>query len=171
MKKILTLICLCIPIYSFSQIERPITKGNSIISGGGTFKYSQYSSNLIFNPGYGYFVVDNLALGLNTTFSYTKVIQKSFIYGIGPFAKYYFNNGLFLKTETFFTKGNFIGYVNSYKTTNFSIIQGIGYSLFLNSKISLEPSLNYNYIYTKAGEFSTTNTNDFLFELKLNIFL
>lgn len=173
MRKIVTFIFLCIPMYAFCQIEKPISKGNSIISGGGTFRYSRYSQSITFNPGFGYFVIDNLAFGLNTSFNYSKISGKSYSYGFGPFAKYYFYNGIFLKAETFFSNTKYEGPFGLNKTRSVTIIPSVGYSYFLNSKISLEPSINYRYSssHYNSVNFNSTKNNDVFFELKLNLFL
>jgi hypothetical protein len=170
MRKILAIICVCIPLQSFCQIEKPITKGNVIISGGGTIEYTRYTHNFNFNPGFGYFIKDNLALGLNTTFGIVKSGYKYYSYGIGPYAKYYFNNGVFLKTETFFSSYKIVGNVTD-KSTRLTISPGIGYAFFLNSKIALEPSLNYKYSHYKNDLSNPIKDNMLFFELKLNMFL
>jgi len=184
MRKFVLIICLCIPLCSFSQVEKPITKGNFIISGGGTIEYSKYKSSdntefsrreLSFNPGLGYFIIDNFAIGLNTTFGFSKNGVKSYTYGLGPYAKYYFKNGIFLKTETFYSYNIQKATNITPKTHSLTVAPGIGYSFFLNSKISLEPSFNYSYVYTKFDEASIlpdiVKNNNIFFELKLNLFL
>jgi len=178
MRKFALIICACIPLCSFSQVEKPITKGNFIISGGGTIEYSNYNSgdmeydkrDLSFNPGLGYFIKDNFAIGLNTTFGFSKWSVRSYTYGIGPYAKYYFKNGIFLKTETFYSYNVQYATESTPKTHSLTVAPGIGYSFFLNSKISLEPSFNYSYVHYKLDEAIFKNNNIF-FELKLNLFL
>lgn len=165
-------------MYALCQVEKPIIKGNSIISGGGTIEYSKYESGIYngstrtitFNPGFGYFFIDNLVLGLNTTIGYEKTSVKYTTYGIGPFAKYYFNNGVFIKTETFYSTTKAVG-SSTHKTTSLSMAPGVGYAFFLNSRVSLEPSLNYRYNHYTSDISDSMKTNDIFFELKLNIFL
>ena len=178
MKKLFVLILLFTSLCSFSQIEKPVTKGNFIISGGGTIESihskseaTEYSSfGIYFNPGSGYFVKDNLALGLTSIISYIKISDyKSYILGIGPFIKYYFSNGVFLNFDTFFDYTHGIGNT-SQKITGISFAPGVGYAFFLNSKVSLEPSVNYKYIHSNTND-NIANDNDFFIALKLNIFL
>lgn len=170
MRKILAIICVCIPLHSFCQVEKPVTKGNVIISGGGTIEYTRYTHKFSFNPGVGYFIKDNLALGLNTTLGIAKTGYKYYSYGIGPYAKYYFNNGIFLKTETFFSSYKVVARETD-RSTNFTISPGIGYAFFLNPKISLEPSINYIYSKYKNDMTSPVKDNLLRFEIKLNMFL
>ena len=175
MKKLVLLLSLAFSITSFAQIEKPITKGNMIISGAGSIesyrsRYGDFASNtfnLSLSPGVGYFIIDNLAIGINTNFSITS--QGGYgVYslGLGPYARYYFKNGLFLNGE--------LGYDllhglknNGTKQKEYSIIPGIGYAIFLNPKVSFEPSINYRHV---NGPDSNSRDGVFL-ELKFNIFL
>jgi hypothetical protein len=179
MKKLIFLLPLMFTLSSFSQTEKPITKGNIILSGGGTFQYSNYKSDggndfgiidLSFNPGFGYFIIDNLAIGLNATVGYSKLNSyKSYSLGAGPFVKYYFNNGIFAKAEFSYTYLHGLG-SNETKIKDYSIIPGVGYAFFLNQKVSLEPCISYQYAHDNANE-TIAKMNGVLFELKLNIFL
>lgn len=180
MRKIFAVLCLCIPLQSFCQIEKPVSKGNFIISGGGTIEYTKSTlgdartstHRFNFNPGLGYFIIDNLAIGLNTTFEIEKQSVKYQTLGVGPFAKYYLNNGVFFKAETFYSSTKAIGTV-THKMTALTIAPGVGYAFFLNSKISLEPSLNYRFNNYKSDYPGSEDLKEktIFFELKLNLFL
>jgi len=179
MKKLLFLILLFAPLCAFSQIEKPVTKGNFIISGGGTIEsdhhksgsYSYSSFGFIFEPGFGYFVKDNLAIGFNSTFGYAKMSDfKSYVLGIGPYVKYYFPNGVVLNFDTSFDYTHGSGTSSSQKINGLSLAPGVGYAFFLNSKVSLEPSVNYKYIHSNTNG-NISNDNNFFIALKLNIFL
>jgi hypothetical protein len=182
MKKLIFLLPLMFTFIAFSQTEKPITKGNMIISGGGTIQFNKINTTngpdtqsldifeASFNPGIAYFFIDNLAIGLNTTFGYSKYNSyKSYSVGAGPFVKYYFNNGLFVKTDFSYTYLHGVG-SNETKIKDYSIIPGVGYAFFLNQKVSLEPCLSYQYAHDNANE-TIAKMNGVLFELKLNIFL
>jgi outer membrane protein len=180
MKKLIFLLFLAFSLNTFAQIEKPITKGNKILSGGGTiqsstsgsgsFKQSVFSLSL--NPGIGFFVINNLAIGLNTNIGYTNSSGSGYYsLGIGPYVRYYFNNGLFLKGDFSY---NYLHSLNSspVKQKYHSFTPGIGYAFFLNQKVSLEPSISYKY------ETGSTNVayrsqivNSLLMELKFSIFL
>lgn len=175
MKKLILLLSLAFSLSSFAQIEKPITKGNKIISGAGSIEsfhsrsgdFGSNTFNLSLSPGVGYFIIDNLAIGINTNFSITSQGGYGFYtLGLGPYARYYFKNGLFLNGE--------LGYNllhglknNATKQKEYSIIPGIGYAIFLNPKVSFEPSLNYRHV---NGPDSNSRDGVFL-ELKFNIFL
>jgi hypothetical protein len=179
MKKLFLLLSLVISFNAFSQIEKPITKGNIILSGGGSFQYYKPTTlsgpslfNVSINPGFGYFVIDNLAVGMNATISYYKQYNiKSTILGVGPYVKYYFNNGLFLKAETSFSRLHNVNWGSS-KEKDYSLIPGLGYAFFINQKISLEPCLSYKYSHSSHnGGTMIEAFSGVLFEFKFNIFL
>jgi hypothetical protein len=183
MRKILVILFLLYPVISFSQIQKSITKGNIILSGGGTIQYqkdkfsdgsgssqtTQFSVSLI--PGFGYFVADNLAIGLNTIFIYSGAKDnKSYALGAGPVIKYYFNNGIFLKAEAGYS------YIDNLSTDAdnekyISLMPGVGYAFFINKKVSLEPCLVYEFNNIDYNSTNNHKINSYRLELKLNIFL
>ena len=154
-----------------------------IISGGGTINYSKvkssYDTQPIFeislNPGIGYFFVNNLAIGLITDFSYYTNMDynKYYSIGIGPTVKYYFGNGILIKGES--TYGGLRGLGDSsFKSNTFTFKPGVGYAFFINSKVSLEPSLNYEFMNYKVhdeGNDYVAKTNSLQIELNIVIFL
>jgi outer membrane protein len=175
MKKLVLLLSITFSLSSFAQIEKPITKGNKIISGAGSIEsfhsrsgdFGYNTFNLSISPGVGYFIIDNLAIGLNTNFSITSQGGYGlYTLGLAPYGRYYFKNGFFVNAE--------LGYnllhglkENRIKQKEYSIIPGIGYAIFLNPKVSFEPSLNYRHV---NGPDSNSRDGVFL-ELKFNIFL
>ena len=179
MKRLIFLLPLMFTLSAFSQTEKPITKGNIILSGGGTVQFYNYKSegesdinifDLSINPGFGYFIIDNLAIGLSAKIGYSKYdAYKTYNLGVGPFVKYYFNNGLFVKTEFSY---NYIHGIGSNTTNNKdnSVIPGVGYAFFINQKVSIEPCLSYQYVHDNSNE-TISKMNGVLFELKFNIFL
>jgi len=183
MKKLTLLMLLVFSLNAFSQVEKPITKGNILLEGGGTIQYSNVTSDLgsktsIFdislNPGFAYFIIDHLAIGLNTPISYYEQGNNDYYtLGVGPIVRYYFNNGLFLKTEASYSFLH--GLESNIQVNNyFSLKPGIGYAFFINQKVSLEPCLSYEFENTKFKSGSSTMTNksnNLLVELKFSIFL
>jgi hypothetical protein len=191
MKKLIFLLPLICTLNVFSQIEKPITKGNFIINGGGSIDYYKTTSKLntssmkqtVFqvslNAGASYFVIDKLALGLNTSLGYYhSAINNTisdFTLGIGPTVRYYFGNGILLKGESLVTFTHGLG-ENKVNSTYLTLKPGIGYAFFINPKISLEPSLNYefesvNYKETSTDETLTSKSNHLLIEFNIVIFL
>jgi hypothetical protein len=183
MKKLIFILLFAISFNSFSQVKKPITEGNIILSGSGTiqsyhsttFSGTSYTKTSVFSfnlsPGAGYFIIDNLAIGGNLTLSYYKQGQnKYYTLGIGPWARYYFNNGVFVKGETNFVIFNGIGSNNS-KQRSYSLIPGVGYAFFLNEKVSLEPCLSYIYSHTRYTSDMNQKINNLQLEMRLSIFL
>jgi hypothetical protein len=186
MKKLTLLMFLAFSLNAFAQIEKPITKGNIMLSGGGSMSYgdsnleaSTYNSNtsafsVSFTPGASYFIMDNLAIGLNATFTYDgRKNNKSYTVGIGPKVRYYFNNGIFLNAEVDYNYNH--GISNTSNRANYlSFKPGIGYSFFLNQKVSLEPGIYYeinNEKYETSFGPATIKSNTVMFDLILNVFL
>jgi len=186
MKKLALLLSLAFSINAFSQIEKPITKGNIMLSGGGSLSYmksqldySTFTSKssgfyISLTPGASYFIIDNFAIGLNTTLTYSGLKNsKTYTLGIGPKVTYYFNNGLFLNASVNYNYSK--GISNSdYVTKFFSFKPGVGYAFFLNQKVSLEPGLYYelsNNKYAFKIDPATNKINTIMLELKLNLFL
>jgi hypothetical protein len=183
MKKLLTVFLLAISLSTFSQIKKPITEGNIIISGSGSLqsyrgetitgntvsKRSVFALNL--SPGAGYFIIDNFALGANITGSYYKQgLNKYYTLGIGPWARYYFDEGIFVKAETNFILFHGMGSNDSRQRT-YSIAPGVGYAWFLNQKVSLEPCLSYIFSHTRYSSDFNEKLNNLQLEVRLSIFL
>lgn len=169
-------------INCFSQIHKPITKGNIMLDGGGTIQtqkdkytnaYGTSKASLFYislSPGFGYFVIDQLAVGLNASLFYNSAGEnKYYSLGIGPMARYYFNNGPFLKTDLS------VSYLHSNQGTSnqkfFMIIPGAGYAFFLNPKVSLEPCLCYEFDNINYNSSNNHKISAFRLEVKLSIFL
>jgi hypothetical protein len=183
MKKLLSVFLLAISLSSFSQSKKPLTEGNIILSGSGSIqsyrgetiigttvtKSSVFTLNL--SPGAGYFIIDNFALGANATVSYYKQgLNKYYMLGLGPWARYYFNNGIFAKAETNFILFHGMGSNNS-KQRTYSITPGVGYAFFINQKVSLEPCISYTFSHTHYSSDFNEKLNNLQLEARLSIFL
>jgi hypothetical protein len=186
MKKLFLLILTVLSLNAFAQIEKPLAKGNGMIAGSGSISYrtSQSESggptskttifNISLSPSYSYFIIDNLAIGLNATISYYKQESNgTYSLGAGPIARYYLKNGLFINLETSF--GYLHGLNSNTETDRFlSLKPGLGYAFFINPKVSIDPCLSYEFDYYKfdSANFSMTNkVNNILLELRISIFL
>ncbi len=179
----------------YSQTEKPINKGNYQI--GGDIELSFAKMNDVLNgsksntkniyialhPMIGYFVINGLVIGAepNIKISSTNMddeVTNNYEVGIGPYTKYYFNNGILFKFSShynyIFTKGpESIYKINDH---TFQVTSGIGYGYFINNKVSLEVLLNYTYtrrIYISDDDLVNykLNRNKTHFGLGLQIFL
>jgi outer membrane protein len=123
------------------------------------------SYNTIYlNPNVGYFIMDNLGVGLRLGFQNNSFGDASSTgFGIGAMARYYVFQGLFPQ----------VGFMyNSFKVkdgpdaaTDTDINLGLGYSFFLNNSVALEPQLYYNINSEEA------NGNTLGLSIGLQIFL
>ncbi len=155
-----------------------ITKGNWMVGGDASFNYyknepkenpsdgSFYNFNndgnydLLIRPNLGYFVIDKLAIGTIVDFGLAKSENADFEinnsrFTLGLFARYYF-----LKSENRYN----IFFEPSISRTTYRLIGNsatyafkAGNSIFLNSSVALETSLNYSVT------SSITNTGKRLF--------
>jgi hypothetical protein len=204
MKYLFTLILTFCTVYCYCQIEKPTTKGNIVLGGNAGFaynsgsseaklffpgeeshslEYDQKSAVFSFGPNFGYFVADGLVVGVSPSFSYNKqessglYNSNAFSIGISPFIKYYLNNGLFLGLEPgyHYSVSEQEGVVNKTKSNRISINPSFGYAIFINSKVSLEPSIEYSFEKTVQKDETDfdydSKNNRIFFNIGFHIFL
>jgi hypothetical protein len=149
--------------YDEAYFNSPYTTDSKIKSDG---------ISLSISPQIGYFIIDGLAIGLSPSFSYSytksKVLfnpymidNKGHSIGLGGdlFLKYYLKNGVFFEIESGYSHSKFTNTVTDPSANNiYSVIPSIGYAIFINSKVSIEPKINYEFKYiseTYSGESSS----------------
>jgi hypothetical protein len=111
-------------------------------------------SSFTLEPQFGYFVIDNLAVGgeLGVSLSSWKPEgsdgkSSSTTITIAPFVRYYFEPGVFLEGKYAIGsskfKDDYFGDVeeSKYGVSGWSL--GAGYAIFLNDNVALEPMLGY----------------------------
>ncbi len=135
-------------------------------------KIKNTNCDFVFSPNIGYFIFNGLSAGITPTFSIsnqkiennatngTSGISKVYSAGTGTYLKYYFQKGflLNLNIQYLFNKSHSTNESNSFITQNgilkassdnhyntVGISPGLGYAIFLNSKISLEMLISYLY--------------------------
>ncbi len=191
-KLILTIVIICFTINAFAQDEKPITKGNIIISGGvsayfdKTSTESETSTNerqsfmSQMTPGVSYFIVDNFAVGLSAPLHFSKgETSHSYSYGLGPSASYYTNFGVVFKIESTFSiihniNPDLVNIPKDRITKDFRFSPSIGYAIFLNPKVSLEPAVSYGIMNKSTNTLSSdyiSKSKRLNFEVTLNVFL
>lgn len=114
MKYLALIFLLSLSCNLFSQIEKPIRKGNVLLGGhiSANFTSDKIDGNdfndkyifLSISPNVGYFISDNLAIGITLPINYDwgknySGIASSYGIGLGPYMKYYFDNGIFTEIE------------------------------------------------------------------------
>jgi hypothetical protein len=127
----------CISAASFAQIERGIW----LVGASSNLGIS--SQSIPHSPGYtiltvnlrgGYFVVNNLVVGLNTRF--TKLDDSSTL-ALGVFGRYYIGG-------KFFLGGGITSIKPNSGNSTIEIPLEVGYAAFVTNNIAIEPSVNFS---------------------------
>ena len=131
-------------------------------------EFDESDQNLILNlsPKVGYFVIDNLALGLDVTLSLSNSnngggeYESNTIFGTGPFIRYYIPTS---KVLPFFEVNSIFGTSKSkkgtyeYKSSIFSIGGGIGAAVPLGDKVIFDVLAGYNSMTIKNKKYNPYN--------------
>jgi hypothetical protein len=155
---------------AIGQIEKPITKGYFLAGGSLDFVREKhkdinpegetgYSTDISIIEGdlfIGYFIFNNISLGLETDYFITRrntndtwnYIENDLI--VGPSIRYYTKIGIF--TDCFVGIGflHHGGKGHPIKWRNYAWSTGVGYSLFINKFIALEPVISYRTLHKDA---------------------
>jgi outer membrane protein W len=162
MKKITFLFCALVGFFLTTQLNAQTDQGRFTVgSSFANLSFSKGSVSVSLYPSVGYFVVDNLAVGLSLTAAYgsndftfnaASTNLKSTILGVGPYVNYYFGEGklkpvigasfsyLHQSNDTIDINGNIGKSKENY--TNASLGGGIAY--FINDNVSVNGIVNYN---------------------------
>jgi outer membrane protein len=136
-------------------------------------KYTEFS----LSPNFGYFVIDNLAVGANLGLSMSSYKPEGFdgkstgtSLTFGPFVRYYFPMKIFLQGSvgigTMKSKDDFGGDVDEEKFSLFGTQLGAGYAIMLNDNVALEPMVGFQSLAQKnktTGEPEYKNVDSGLF--------
>lgn len=128
---------------TLERAEAQVSRGTILAGGNAGLQIFSRDGNsdvvLQINPTLGFFVNDALAIGANLNLIFTDNLTQ---FGFGPLARYYFTPNVFGQAGFGFTSlklGNFDADTSLYG--NF----GLGYSIFLNQNVALEPLLVFNF--------------------------
>lgn len=162
---IIAAILLVSSITSFAQTE----KGKFMIGGNFDFAKSEQSgiraTEFSFSPSVGYFIYNNLSVGIGLDYSLFKSSQyKGEFVAIIPFARYYFAKqdklkffgqaGLGLLSSNIKSRAADDGFVPN-KINELTYHAGVGASYFFTKNVALEGVLQYKSIeYKKALGFN-----------------
>jgi len=119
------------------------------IMAGGSLEFTTENEDNVFilNPMLGYSFVDKTMLGASVSYS---SISKLNAFSIGPFARYYFNFGLFAHAGL-----NFEHMEQAENENDLDFLLGLGYAAFLNDNVALEPLFTVHLLdgdaYTRLG--------------------
>jgi hypothetical protein len=143
MKNILTLVALTICISMNAQI------GKGAFMAGGSLRFNQHipkgngtkTSIFNINPNFGYFFTDNFVAGLGVSFN-SNLSDYNVVY-ISPYVRYY--------VKKFYLQSKFdYGRSGSFSNSNLSF--DLGYALFLNDNVALEPAFYYLHNFNSQGD-------------------
>ena len=114
--------------------------------------------NVLVRAKNGYFVLHDFVVGLDLTIDYRSIKQTdnpevkpdNQTFGLmGPFVRYYLDNGVFGELTTT------VGFNNFSKSNKYNIFEtsaGVGYAFFFNEKFSIEPTLSLRYFQQKLRD-------------------
>ena len=158
----------CLSMLAFASAFGQFNQGRMMVGGSGTFSVTTdkdkvgntsvvngTSVSIGLTPQFGYFIMDNLAVGGQLQISASSFNRRegdsessSFTSTIGPFARYYFGPGIITEagfgfgTRSFkFTSGNGTTTETDYVLSSLHL--GLGYAFFLNDNVAVEPMLVY----------------------------
>ncbi len=130
--------------------------------------------NLYLNPKVGYFITNNIALGLDIFTMYTNSKDGDYSYNNlllsgGPFVRYYVSSGTILPfleaggtIGTVKSKSDFGAYFGESKSTTniFSFGGGVGIAVPLGNRVTFDFLLGYNSLTIKEKDDNPDNERD-----------
>jgi len=192
---VIILIVSCFIQVSFGQIEKPFNKGNMLTGGSlalsfdniKNFKpginplpdvtYSTKSTAMESNLSFGYFILNQFAIGLNSEVLLSREVTTCDLFSdigwdaintdflIGPIMRFYTKPGIFIEGSADFNILKSISNNDELKWIKYSVSTGIGYSILVNKSIAIEPVIKYRFVNTdipeideneKLGEFNVS---------------
>ena len=156
MKKLMKITLILAGFFCLSGMisAQTVGKGAWMVGGAAGFTSSKFkdadnsTTTVIIAPNLGYFIADDLALGLGVGFVSTSFNGNSnSSFNLGPFARYYVTEPIFVQV------GADLGLDEGAGTT---IGASVGYSWFLNNGVAVEPALFFNIFNNDgdAGDFT-----------------
>ena len=144
-----------IALIIFNTVNAQTEKGDWIIGGRVDLNTGENSTQVRFNPGAGYFVINNLALGGNFAIEYAKSGDvKATNFGLGPFARYYFgrsNARPLLHTAFNYISSKVKGPSTSITNNGINFLAAGGVAVFINQNVAVEILAGYSH--TKYEDF------------------
>lgn len=187
--------CFLITVLSAAPTFAQFKKGTVMVGGGlsgsytvakskfgSTTRKDATNSSFSFSPQVGYFILDNVAVGVIGTFNAQTEKQPGSTYknrtiskSGGVFARYYY--------EHFFAHGEFqlarttnqdVGDNGPKQKTNGNSWKlGVGYAWLIGENIAIEPLLGYGSVYNNLRQFGaeSTKTPGIFFRLGFQVYL
>lgn len=162
MKKNFTLSLLFLGILSFSQIAMsPGAPANRWTFGGGLgLGFGSNSSfNLQVSPRVGYKIIDQLEGGMIGNVSWqTSDFYKSTMFGVGPFANYYFARSFFVgaNLQQYFINSTEKYTYYKYSTDETALYLGGGYMQSMGNNAFMQLGIMYNVLWKENNSIFST---------------
>ena len=155
-----------------SGSELGILSENTRLMFAGTKENETSTFRVSLQPGFGMFLLNDLAVGLKIPIQYTEnkdsdVRETQLFYGLSPFFRYYFGwdnlkpyvdvefsySTIALKIENLYAEGN-----AQFRGLNFG--GGLGLVYFFNKHVGLDTQIKYTW-----GNLSFTGDTDYKYEI------
>jgi outer membrane protein len=133
--------------------------------GGGTTVTLGKTTTFELGPQFGYFIIDNLAIGAALDVSLTMEKPEdadnepeitTTVFALSPFVRYYLDQGIFFQGEFNLGSGKTKQSLGSIsQETKFGLTGlglGVGYAYFLNDNVAVEPLIGYQTLTTTNKE-------------------
>jgi hypothetical protein len=133
---------------------------------------------------FGYFLINHMALGLKNELLFsnsrtTSDLTSNTVWDIderniliGPFIRYYLDPGFFFEGYGGLGLDNIVLNDSRFKIKNYTWSAGIGYSLFLNKNVSIEPIVKYGFFHKKdADNMEDVSSMNLSFSIGFQIYL
>lgn len=163
MKRVLLTAFAALTVFAASaQIEQ----GTWLIGGSSNLGFTSFNedagdySQFNIDVKGGYFVIENLAVGLNLGYSSVDLgdFGKETDTGFGVFTRYYFNGKIFGGVGFNSVTAKFESDLGDSESTISVIPIEVGYAAFIGKVVAIEPALNYS-IYGGDGEGASFGVN------------
>ena len=156
-----------------SVLNAQTQKNDWMVGGNFRLNTADNSTEISFTPNAGLFVVDNLAVGANVSFSYEKNVNNKYTtFGVGPFARYYFTTESQAVRPIVHGSFNYISRkttVNNITSTNngTNYFLGGGAAAFISPTVSIDALMGYNH-----SKFSNSDGNGgFAFNIGFQVYI
>jgi hypothetical protein len=158
-------------VAAVNSVQAQTSGGDWMVGGYFRINTSDNNTQIGFTPSAGAFVIDNLALGGNLKFDYTKSGNvKVTDFGIGPFVRYYFTNAnvrpLFHTNLNFLSSKTKVPNASS-TNTGLNYFLGGGAANFISDHVSIDALMGYDH--TKYKGFD--GSGGFAFNVGFQVYL
>ncbi len=165
-------------IITHSLFSQTVSQGAWMAGGSAGFSSSKQdgagnsTTTIDVIPSAGYFIMDNLGVGINVTYSSTSLNNSTLTsLAFGPWARYYVIPNAFAQSGYNMGTNKISGDFGKATTKNSSMYLGVGYSAWLSNSVALEPMVYYNIQKEKDESNDPVRTNSFGLNIGFQVFI